>query len=207
MKLEEAIGVRVRERREHMKMTQQDLGAALGTWLDKPWPRQAVWSAERGARAFTAAELVALAILLEVSPAYLLTPPLNVGEVALPSGASTTILNVGPAQSPDSEDREKELLKAIDIATKAKEQAQAAQAAQIVANHEFRAAFQRVMELQGEDPDRVLADMGQNVLDDARSRLAEFAHRQRVPEPDRDPEHDRMPSRRTKKRVEQPEDV
>lgn len=48
-----------------MSLTQ--LGQALGTYLGKPWSRQAVHQAERGRRAFTAAEMAALALALDTS--------------------------------------------------------------------------------------------------------------------------------------------
>jgi hypothetical protein len=48
-----------------MSLTQ--LGQAMGRYLDKPWSRQAVHQAERGRRAFTAAELTAVALALDTS--------------------------------------------------------------------------------------------------------------------------------------------
>lgn len=55
-----------------MSLTQ--LGQAIGRYLGKPWSRQAVHQAERGRRAFTAAELAAIALTLETSiPALFLT--------------------------------------------------------------------------------------------------------------------------------------
>jgi hypothetical protein len=48
-----------------MSLTQ--LGEALGRYLDRPWSRQAVHQAERGRRAFTAAELAAFALALDTS--------------------------------------------------------------------------------------------------------------------------------------------
>jgi hypothetical protein len=41
-------------------LLQAELGKDLGEYLGKTWPRHAVWAAERGQRAFTAAELRAL---------------------------------------------------------------------------------------------------------------------------------------------------
>lgn len=48
-------------------MSLTELGEALGGYLDRPWSRQAVHQAERGQRSFTAAELTALALVLDTS--------------------------------------------------------------------------------------------------------------------------------------------
>lgn len=85
MKLEEVIGSRVAAAREQRGLSQAELGKRLGDWLEKPWARQAVWSAEQGKRAFTAAELVAFAHVLDVPVEHLLTPPVEVREVEMPS--------------------------------------------------------------------------------------------------------------------------
>jgi hypothetical protein len=59
----------------------------MGRYLDKPWSRQAVHQAERGRRAFTAAELAAVALALDTSiPALFLT---DTGPIELP-GATVT---------------------------------------------------------------------------------------------------------------------
>jgi transcriptional regulator with XRE-family HTH domain len=67
MRVETAIGKQIARLREmrHLSLTQ--LGDALGRYLGKPWSRQAVHQAERGHRAFTAAELAALALALDTS--------------------------------------------------------------------------------------------------------------------------------------------
>jgi transcriptional regulator with XRE-family HTH domain len=44
-----------------------ELGEALGRYLGRTWSRQAVHQAERGQRSFTAAELTALALVLDTS--------------------------------------------------------------------------------------------------------------------------------------------
>lgn len=74
MKLEEAIGANLARLREESGLSQAQLGNALGAYLDKPWSRQAVSGAEKGRRAFTAAELVSLALSLGVSIDFLLLP-------------------------------------------------------------------------------------------------------------------------------------
>jgi len=57
----------------------------MGKYLDKPWSRQAVHQAERGRRAFTAAELAALALALDTSiPALFLA---DAAPIELPGAA------------------------------------------------------------------------------------------------------------------------
>lgn len=85
MRIEEYIGHRVRERREELDMTQEELGRKLGDLLGKPWPRQTVSTAERGARAFPAVELLALATVLRVPVHRLVTPTLREIEIDLPA--------------------------------------------------------------------------------------------------------------------------
>ncbi len=88
MRVEQYVGQRIRHRRDaELHMTQDEFGRQLGHWLGRPWSRSTVSVAESGKRAFTAAELVAIAHVLGASPAYLLTPPAGIGEVTMPSGA------------------------------------------------------------------------------------------------------------------------
>jgi len=67
MRIETAIGQQIARFREARQMSLTQLGEAMGQYLDKPWSRQAVHQAERGRRAFTAAELAALALTLDTS--------------------------------------------------------------------------------------------------------------------------------------------
>ena len=67
MRVEAAIGNQIARLRETRQMSLTQLGEALGRYLDRPWSRQAVHQAERGRRAFTAAELAALALALDTS--------------------------------------------------------------------------------------------------------------------------------------------
>ncbi|HEY2518878.1 MAG TPA: helix-turn-helix transcriptional regulator [Streptosporangiaceae bacterium] len=67
MRVEEAVGRQVARLRVQRQLSLADLGEALGRYLGKPWSRQAVHQAERGQRAFTAAELTALALVLDTS--------------------------------------------------------------------------------------------------------------------------------------------
>lgn len=89
MKPEEMVGKRIAEIRARSGMTQQQLGEQLGELLPRPWPRQTVSGAERGDRAFTAAELVAIAHVLHVVVGALLVPPLDAEaeQIEMPSGA------------------------------------------------------------------------------------------------------------------------
>ena len=67
MRIETAIGKQIARLREARQMSLTQLGEAMGKYLDKPWSRQAVHQAERGRRAFTAAEMAALALALDTS--------------------------------------------------------------------------------------------------------------------------------------------
>lgn len=82
------VGRRIQERRKSLPMTQDELGRRLGPLLGKTWSRQAVSLAESGQRAFTAAELVALATVLETPPTRLITPPAGLQEIEMPSGGT-----------------------------------------------------------------------------------------------------------------------
>lgn len=86
VRAEEYVGQRIRERREELGMSQTDLGQRLAEYLGRQWTRQAVSAAEQGKRAFTAAELVAIAHVLDTRPARLVTPPIELKEVELPGG-------------------------------------------------------------------------------------------------------------------------
>jgi 8-oxo-dGTP diphosphatase len=89
LRVEQYVGQRIRHRRDdELNMTQDEFGRRLGHWLGRAWSRSTVSVAESGKRAFTAAELVAIAHVLDTTPAYLLTPPAGIGEVSMPSGAT-----------------------------------------------------------------------------------------------------------------------
>jgi transcriptional regulator with XRE-family HTH domain len=83
--VETAIGHQIAQLREARQMSLTQLGEALGRYLGRPWSRQAVHQAERGRRAFTAAELAALALVLDTSvPALFLA---ETGPIDLPGAA------------------------------------------------------------------------------------------------------------------------
>src|SRR5580693_4455636 len=82
MRVEVAIGQQIAHLREARQMSLTQLGQAMGRYLGKPWSRQAVHQAERGRRAFTAAELAALALALDTSvPALFLA---DAADIELP---------------------------------------------------------------------------------------------------------------------------
>jgi len=88
VRIEQVIGGAIREWREFTGLTQSQLGQALATHTGIAWSRQAVSAAEAGNRAFSAADLLALALTLKVEFGQLLCPA-SLGEnqiLELPSG-------------------------------------------------------------------------------------------------------------------------
>ncbi len=82
MRIEVAIGQQIAHLRQARQMSLTQLGQSMGRYLGKPWSRQAVHQAERGRRAFTAAELAAVALALDTSvPALFLA---DAGPIELP---------------------------------------------------------------------------------------------------------------------------
>lgn len=74
MRIEEYIGRGISESRARTGMTQAELGDKLGSYTGKGWSRQAVSAAELGNRAFTASDLLALSLALEVPITFLICP-------------------------------------------------------------------------------------------------------------------------------------
>lgn len=68
------IGRRIRTAREMREWTQQELGQLLEPYLGRVWTRQAVSSAEKGGRDFTASELVAFASVFHADIATFFLP-------------------------------------------------------------------------------------------------------------------------------------
>jgi transcriptional regulator with XRE-family HTH domain len=82
--VEAAIGQQIARLRTSRGLSLTQLGQAVGRYLGRPWSRQAVHQAERGRRAFTAAELAALALALDTSvPALFFT---EAEQIQLPGG-------------------------------------------------------------------------------------------------------------------------
>lgn len=78
------IGRNVKERREALGMRAKTLGEMMGAHMGKegkPWPPQTVYMLEAGERAMVAAEVVALAEVLDLRVADLFAPPAGVTEV------------------------------------------------------------------------------------------------------------------------------
>lgn len=99
---EEFVGRRIHDRREELGMTQEEFGQKLLPALGTAWSRQTVSAAEKGKRAFTAGELLAIAQVLNVRIPRLLTPPIDVMKVQFPSGItfpSRTVTEMGVADS------------------------------------------------------------------------------------------------------------
>ena len=86
MRVEEFVGQHIRARLTELHMTHEDFGQRLEPYLGKPWSRSAVSVALSGGRAWTAAELVASALVIGTSPGQLLTPPMDAAMIELPSG-------------------------------------------------------------------------------------------------------------------------
>ena len=104
MRVETAIGKQIARFRETRQMSLTQLGEALGQYLDKPWSRQAVHQAERGRRAFTAAELTAIALALGTSvPALFLADgePVELpGATVSAEDYQTVLLSAGDRRPP-----------------------------------------------------------------------------------------------------------
>lgn len=104
MRIENVVGYWLTEFREQSGRSQTAIGVELGKHLDKPWPRQAVSAAENGRRAFTAAELVAFAVVLDCSVADLVTPPPNVASIELSTKPGLVVIATHTAGSPGVSD-------------------------------------------------------------------------------------------------------
>jgi transcriptional regulator with XRE-family HTH domain len=101
------VGRNVRRARTDTGMSQDALGEAMAQFLKEPWVKQTVWRVENGKRAVDADELVALAFLLNVSVAALLTPAWDeamrsrgMGQVILPSGNSLNAADITEKVAP-----------------------------------------------------------------------------------------------------------
>lgn len=88
LEVRKVVAKRMREARERAGQTQQELGESLEPLLGKRWTRQSVSAAEQGDRAFTAIDIVAIAYVTGVSPAYLLDLPPEADGLTLPTGGT-----------------------------------------------------------------------------------------------------------------------
>lgn len=86
MPVEQIVGYQVARARERRQLSQAELGQQLARYLGKPWSRQTVSVAEKGGRAFIAAELAALAHLLEVPVEGFFKPPPDVQGIEITEG-------------------------------------------------------------------------------------------------------------------------
>lgn len=120
MRLEEVIGANIAERRSNRGLSQTELGEALGQYLEKAWSRQAVHTAEKGRRSFTAAELIALAMVLGVELPELLTPSIldRHEEIELPRGSvpAKQLSGIVRPESPEAWERRASMETVEDIA-------------------------------------------------------------------------------------------
>jgi transcriptional regulator with XRE-family HTH domain len=88
VRISEVIGERVRAQRVEHEWTQTELGQQVGAYLGQEWTRQAISAAEKGKRAFTAAELLTFARVLGVGVTYLLSPLPGTGDIEMAPGVA-----------------------------------------------------------------------------------------------------------------------
>ena len=77
----QVIGENVKAAREARGMTAEAFAERVGEILGSTWPRQTVYLLEAGGRRLAAEEVVAIAIVLDVSIADLFTPSAEVDTV------------------------------------------------------------------------------------------------------------------------------
>lgn len=83
MRVEEHIGQRVRARRAELGLTADEFGRQLEPLLGKKWSRQTVSMAEQGSRAWVAADLLAVAKVLQTTVSELFRPAIDAAAVDL----------------------------------------------------------------------------------------------------------------------------
>lgn len=103
MRIQDVIGQRVREARKAQKWTQERLGKELATYLPGGWKPQVVSQAESGEREFAAAEMVALALVLDKQLSWFYLPREGVEYVevrsrVVPIGELRNVLIQGAAR-------------------------------------------------------------------------------------------------------------
>jgi DNA-binding CsgD family transcriptional regulator len=83
-RIQEVVGGRIREARIEKGWSQVELGRELEPYVGQTWSSQVMAQAEAGDRAFTAAEVVALALVLEKEIGWFFRPAQAVESVELP---------------------------------------------------------------------------------------------------------------------------
>jgi len=83
-RIQEVVGRRIKDARDENGWTQVQLGRELEPFLGQAWSSQVMAQAESGGRAFTVAELVALALVLEKEIGWFIRPTSEVESVELP---------------------------------------------------------------------------------------------------------------------------
>jgi transcriptional regulator with XRE-family HTH domain len=77
------VGHNARERRQELGLDAAGFGAKMEDALGKPWKRQTISAMENGDRAMTANDLIAISHVLGVTPANLLVPPIEAGDIEI----------------------------------------------------------------------------------------------------------------------------
>jgi transcriptional regulator with XRE-family HTH domain len=96
MRLEEAIGKKIKEAREERGWTQSTLGVGVLAVLGEAWSAQTVSAAEKGRRDFRAEDLFALAAILGRPVAWFYEVPVGT-EIDLPG----SVITVGNDEDPN----------------------------------------------------------------------------------------------------------
>ena len=119
----ELVGMRIKQARGALEMSQKRLGEELAEYVGIEWAPQAVSAAEQGRRRFEAAELLALSIVLKQPATWFLTPKPQ-DEIEMPSGTVLTGRDLisgpaaeGPAkQALDMSERAESSFRAVEAA-------------------------------------------------------------------------------------------
>jgi transcriptional regulator with XRE-family HTH domain len=90
----EVAGERIRQARKESGLSQTALGQALADYFGAPWLRPTVAQMEVGRRSFTAAELLAIAHLLDRPLTWFFTPAHSVTEIAVSRSRSLPVEEV-----------------------------------------------------------------------------------------------------------------
>ncbi len=102
MTVEEMVGQKVREKREQVGITQEELGKDLGEFLGQVWSRQSVSVAENGGRDWRAVDLIAVAQVLRTTVGWLTLPSWLSDEIEFPSKTVSAEAMMGLSVSMDT---------------------------------------------------------------------------------------------------------